>query len=82
MVVDKKGKMLTAREYPSMVLIEVKAWDTVITLSYPGMDDVSVNVPDINTVTDTQSEVFGEKCQGVDMGEITGRWLSEVQLSV
>ena len=82
MVVDKKGKMLTAREYPSMVLIEVKALDTVITLSYPGMEDVSVNVPDINTVTDTQSEVFGEKCQGVDMGEITGRWLSEVQLSV
>ena len=80
MVVDKKGTMLTARKYPNMVLIEVNVEGSFLTLSYPGMEDVSVKVPEINADTNMQSDVFGEKCEGVDMGEKTGNWLSEVNI--
>ena len=78
MVVDKKKNMLTARKYPNMVLIEVNVKDSVLTLSYPGMEDISVKVPETTAVTNTPTDVFGEKCEGVDLGDKTGNWLSEV----
>ena len=65
MVVDKKGNMLTARKYPNMVLIEVNVEASFLTLSYPGMEDVSVKVPDNNADTNMQSDVFGEKCKSM-----------------
>ena len=80
MIVDKKGTMLTARKYPNMVLIEVNVKGSFLTLSYPGMEDVSVKVPDINADPNMQFDVFGEKCKGVDMCEKSGNWLSEVNI--
>ena len=78
MVVDKKKNMLTARKYPNMVLIEVNVKDSFLTLSYPGMEDISVKVPETTAATNTPTDVFGEKCKGVDLGDKTGNWLSEV----
>ena len=78
MIVDKKKNMLTARKYPNMVLIEVNVKDSFLTLSYPGMEDISVKVPETTAVTNTPTDVFGEKCEGVDLGDKTGNWLSEV----
>merc|ERR1719232_322074 len=67
MIVEKKNTMLTARKYPNMVLIEVNVKDCFLTLSYPGMEDVSVKVPEITDVTNMPTDVFGEKCEGVDL---------------
>ena len=78
MIVDKKNNMLTARKYPNMVLIEVNVKDSFLTLSYPCMEDVLVKVPEITAVTNIPTDVFGEKCEGVDLGDKTGNWLSEV----
>ena len=65
MIVDHKQNMVTARKYPHMVLIEVSVSKSVLTLSYPGMEDIIVEVPD-TLDGDKGYEVFGEACSGED----------------
>jgi uncharacterized protein YcbX len=45
MVVDADGAQVTAREYPQMVLVTPRLGTGLITLSSPGMPDLSVPVP-------------------------------------
>jgi len=80
MIVDHKQNMVTARKYPHMVLIEVSVSKSVLTLSYPGMEDIIVEVPD-TLDGDKGYEVFGEACSGADMGDTVGQWLSDVILN-
>jgi len=80
MVVDNKKKLVTARKYPNMVLIEVRIKDEVLTLSYPGMDSVKVNIAAEDCIN-TGYDIFGEQCRGVDLGDEVGFWLSDVILN-
>jgi len=81
MVVDKKGKMQTARKYPNMVLIQPDlSTPGKLTLSYPGKQNVTVDieaVKDLNVVC----SVWGESCKGVDCGDAVSSWLSDVILN-
>ena len=68
MIVDHKQNMVTARKYPHMVLIEVSVSKSVLTLSYPGMEDIIVEIPD-TLDGDKGYEVFCEACSGEDCVE-------------
>jgi len=80
MVVDNKKKLVTARKFPNMVLIEVSVKDDVLTLTYPGMECVQVNIA-VKDDMENGYDVFGELCQGVDLGDEVGVWLSDVILN-
>ena len=48
MVVDKTGKMITARRYPHMIMIQPEILSSGhLVLSYPGKDKVTVDVKNI-----------------------------------
>ena len=83
MVVDRKGKMITARRYPHMLLMRptVSPEDT-LTLEYPGMEPITVKTASEDHEEDkvVKCEVWGEECEGTDLGEEVGEWLSEVIL--
>ena len=82
MVVDHKRRLLTARKHPNMVLIDVSVVDNTLTMRYPGLEEVRINIPDSAGVKlDSGYDVFGDQCQGADLGEAAGRWLSEVILN-
>jgi len=80
MVVDKKGKMITARRYPHMSLVTPMILQTHLVLKYPGMTDIEVEIPKDKVVAGRTCEVWGEHCTGVDMGDSVGQWLSDVIL--
>jgi len=81
MVVDKKGKMQSARKYPNMVLIQPDlSTHGKLTLSYPGKVNVTVDIEALQDVN-VECNVWGENCIGVDCGDIVSSWLSDVILS-
>ena len=80
MVVDRKGKMVTARRYPHMVLIRPRLTSSQLTLSYPGVEDVSLALPDLRGAAVSVS-VWGEECRGVECDQPqVSAWLSAVIL--
>jgi len=79
MVVDGKGKMVTARRYPNMVLIKPSITTTHLTLSYPGVEDLSLALPDLSGDT-VRVSVWGEECLGVECPAKVSAWLSAVIL--
>jgi len=76
MVVDKKGKMVTARKYPHMSMVVPMVTKEHLVLTYPGMEEIKVKIPrDEKKVK--ACDVWGEECTGVDMGDSVGEWLSD-----
>ena len=85
MVVDARGKMVTARRYPNMVLIRPSISASQLTLSYPGKEDLSLQVSALTEGELVSVEVWGEHCQGVECqaaggGGQVSSWLSSVIL--
>jgi len=82
MVLDGKGKMVTARKYPHMTLVEPQVISDQLTLKYPGMPEVTVQLPKVSEAgKEVALDVFGEACRGLDLGDEVGEWLSEVILN-
>ena len=80
MVVDRKGKMVTARRYPHMVLIRPTITTSHLTLSYPGVEDISLALPDLSGAV-VRVSVWGEECRGVECSQPqVSSWLSAVIL--
>ena len=89
MVVDSKEKLLTARVFPHMVLIEASvsppspsspSSPSSLTLSYPGLPAVTVELPAQPGQAQPGYAVFREEVAGCDLGDQVGAWLSEVIL--
>ena len=80
MLVDSKNKLITARVYPHMVLIEVSLSDGQLKLSYPGMTEITLSVPTGAVTCSDNYAVFSESVSGYDLGDEVGAWLSEVVL--
>ena len=83
MVVDTRGKMVTARRYPNMVLIRPSLSSTHLTLSYPDLADLSLEVSALVNGQKVPVSVWGEECEGVECEAEDGRvsaWLSSVIL--
>ena len=84
MVMDRRGKPVGAKQLPHITLIQPRLEAGVLTLTYPGMESLAVQVPDQTGSKDLARvgvEVAGEQCQGLDLGPEVGRWLSEVILA-
>ena len=45
MVVDRKGKMVTARKFPHMSMVVPMVTKEHLVLSYPGMEKIKVKIP-------------------------------------
>ena len=46
-------------------------------LTYPGMEDLYVSLGKGKSVS---AEVWGEDCDGIDLGDAASRWVSDVIL--
>lgn len=75
-VTDAKGRFLTARRFPRMVLIRAQPVEGGLTVSAPGMPALSLQRADFpgqhEPVTIWKDEVLGQQC-----GDKADRWLSE-----
>lgn len=83
MLIDERNKMITARVYPKMVLIEPKIKSsTELLISAPSMD-TSVKIDfaaldDDNAENQTiQTDVWGVRLEAKMCGEIYDKWFSE-----
>ena len=80
MVVDARGKMVTARRYPHMVLIRPTFTTSHLTLSYPGVEDISLALADLSGAV-VRVSVWGEECAGLECCHPqVSSWLSTVIL--
>jgi len=79
MVTDAKGKFVTSRRYPNMSLIQPHVEEGKIRLSYPNSTDLWVNIADAKQRIDT-CDVWGDGCQGLDLGQEASKWLSNIIL--
>ena len=80
MVVDMKGKMVTARRYPHMVLIKPTITTSHLSLSFPGVEDISFALPDLSGAV-VRVSVWGEECRGLECSHPQlSSWLSAVIL--
>ena len=88
MVLDKKGKMVTGRKHPRMWLAGVQqvidegpthfqVTEDSLVLTYPGMEDLFVSLGKGEAVG---AEVWGEDCDGIDLGDVASRWVSDMVL--
>ena len=48
-----------------------------LVLTYPGMDDLHVSLGKGQSVG---AEVWGEDCDGIDLGDAASRWVSDMIL--
>ena len=77
MVVDRKGKMVTARKFPHMSMVVPMVTKEYLVLTYPGMEEIKVEIPRGESKAES-CDVWGEECSGVDMGDKVGEWLSDI----
>ncbi|KXJ77149.1 hypothetical protein RP20_CCG008237 [Aedes albopictus] len=83
MVVQSDGSFITGRGHPSLVMVQPRFDDSheTMTLSAPGMMDISVDVKRLLSVEPVKASVWGQTVTAVDCGEEVARWLSRFILS-
>ncbi len=75
-VVSKRGKFLTAREHPSLVLVKSEVLDGHLTLSAPNYRTMAV--PLLGASQKLQSiKIWQDDVTGADMGDEIASWLSD-----
>lgn len=77
MVVEPNGKFMTQREHPQMALIETAMEENKLVLSTFGMERLVVDKPDINQAQRLQTEVWGDRVNGIVHSDDTHQWLSD-----
>lgn len=78
MVTNTDGKWVTARQKPKMVLIQPAFDDNYerMTLSAPGMDDISIELTLLFDEQSVEGVVWNETVPTVDCGNEVARWFS------
>merc|ERR1711971_981315 len=82
-VIDRKGKTAPAKKWPHMTLIEPVVRGNLLELNYPGMEALTIKLPEgkaFHVMERVKVAVWGDPCQGVDLGEEVSEWLSDVIL--
>jgi len=75
MVVDRRGRFVTQREYPRLALIATTIVDRRLTLAAP--DVGTIQLPREIPATSSQDvTVWQSNVRGFDAGEATARWIS------
>lgn len=76
LVVDEKNRFVTGRQYSKLVTITADFNGQVLTLNGPGMSQIQTSViENKHEIVDT--DVFGMKCQGIDLGTDIGKWIAD-----
>ena len=74
-VVNAKNQVITGKQYPKLVTIKADFDGSKITLNAPGMDSIQAKIPLIGKTIHT--EMFGVKCDGIDLGPEIGAWIAK-----
>lgn len=82
MVTNLDGKMVSARQKPKMVLIRPQFDDEYerMTLSAPGMDDLTIGIKRLFELQPINGVVWGETVPTIDCGDDVAIWLSRYLL--
>ena len=75
LVVDEKNRKITGRQFPKLVTIKVDFDGSIITLNAPEMESIQATI--LGTGETIHTEVFGNKCQGTDLGPEVGAWIAK-----
>ena len=68
----RKGKTAPAKKWPHMTLIEPSVKDNQLQLDYPGMDSLTIKLPEgkvLDEMERVKVAVWGDPCLGVDLGD-------------
>ncbi len=77
MVVDEKGKFVSQRSHPLMTKILTKIDENMQTMSlnYPGMEQLSLNIESVPTGESLRVNVWGDICDATELVE-GSKWIS------
>jgi uncharacterized protein YcbX len=75
MVVDTDGVFLSQRTHPALALVRPAIGEGVLTVSAPGMEDLTVETPDEGDARPVV--VWRDRCAGVDQGHAAARWFGD-----
>ena len=74
-VVNEKNGMVTGRQFSKLVTIKTDFDGSTLTLNAEGRETIQATIPMVGETVYT--EVFGMKCEGIDMGPEIGAWIAE-----
>lgn len=75
-ILSDKGKFLTARQYPKIVLVKATFWRRALTLSADNGSSVVAHLPDAKQKMQS-FKVWADTVTGADMGDEIASWLSD-----
>lgn len=78
-ICNYKGAMITARMIPSMLRIHPSIEDNVLTLKYPGVEDLTVDLSQVKKTNEIVAvNIWTDKTSGLCCGEEASSWLHAV----
>lgn len=80
MVVKTDGEFVTGRAYPKLVQASPQIEGNTMTLTAPGMINLSVDIGRLLTIEPVKASVWGQTVDAVDAGEDAARWFSRYLL--
>ncbi|XP_014297400.1 mitochondrial amidoxime-reducing component 1 [Microplitis demolitor] len=75
MVTQLDGRFITARKYPQMVLVTPSIEGSVLTLSAPGMTNISIDLAEVRNKM-LKVVIWGQSTPASDCGDEVARWIS------
>ena len=72
---NEKNGMVTGRQFSKLVTIKAEFDGSTLTLNAEGREKIQATIPMVGETVYT--EVFGMKCEGIDMGPEIGAWIAE-----
>jgi hypothetical protein len=76
MVVDRRGKFITQRQFPQLATVQVNLVGDRLTLSTATLPPI--NVPSTLNGEERVVEVWNDSCRAIDQGEEIAQWFSEL----
>ena len=79
MVTDERGRFLTGREHPRLVLVRVRIVDEGLRLEAPGFAPLAVSRAGSESRSRVRSvTIWRDGCEGVDAGDGAAAWFGEL----
>lgn len=76
MIVKTDGEFVTARQHPKLVSVMPQIDGELMTLSAPGMINLTVDIGRLLKLQPIKANVWGQMVNVVDAGEESARWFS------
>jgi uncharacterized protein YcbX len=76
-MIVRNGEYITARAHPKLVLISPKIENNLLTLSAPGMEEITIDIEKLYTLKTMQLTTwFNDSVEVVDCGDEIAEWIS------